>query len=269
MTICIYYFSGTGNTAWVVERLAAHLAELGHTVTATSCEHVAASVVDPKGCDAIGICFPVHGSFAPRTFRDFLEELPAGLGRPVFVVTTAAYFAGDTAWYATRPLQDKGYQPFLLGNVVMPNNIRLPVLSPLAIPSREKVARGLVSAERKTRKLADLIHRGSAHVEGTGLAGRLLGAMQRRFYDRTVALAFRGFFSDSSCTRCGWCVQHCPVRNIELAEAGVRFRDKCILCMRCYSFCPEEAIQSTERTKNANRYPRYQGPLGKPYPIEQ
>jgi formate hydrogenlyase subunit 6/NADH:ubiquinone oxidoreductase subunit I len=84
------------------------------------------------------------------------------------------------------------------------------------------------------------------------------------------ALTFRGFYADESCTRCGWCVQHCPVRNIEMteeaAEVGeVRFLDRCILCMRCYSFCPVQAIQSTERTKDVARYPRYPGPEGRPY----
>ncbi len=35
--------------------------------------------------------------------------------------------------------------------------------------------------------------------------------------------------------------------------------------MRCYSLCPHQAIQETEKTKNVEKYPRYQEPEGKPY----
>lgn len=50
------------------------------------------------------------------------------------------------------------------------------------------------------------------------------------------------------------------------AEDGVRFLDHCMMCMRCYSFCPQQAVQSTPRTMNLERYRRYQGPLGEALP---
>ena len=54
-------------------------------------------------------------------FRDYLEQLsPAD--KPLFAVTTAGYWADDTAWYAAQPLTRRGYQLFLCANVLMPNN---------------------------------------------------------------------------------------------------------------------------------------------------
>jgi len=96
MKIDIYYFSGTGNTAWVVRHLVEHLTELGDEVVATSCERVAGSDVNPAVCDVMGIAFPVHASFAPSLVRDFVAELPHAAGKPLFAVTTAGYAAGDT-----------------------------------------------------------------------------------------------------------------------------------------------------------------------------
>jgi ferredoxin len=115
-------------------------------------------------------------------------------------------------------------------------------------------------------RLAGWIHRRERRVEGTGFPGRLLGVIQRLGAEPLEALAFQGFYADESCTRCGWCVEHCPMQNIEMTEDAVRFLDRCILCMRCYSFCPTQAIQSTERTKDVERYPRYPGPENRPYP---
>ncbi|MEW6233713.1 MAG: EFR1 family ferrodoxin, partial [Chloroflexota bacterium] len=209
--INIYYFSGTGNTAWVVRRLAERLIGLGDEVTTTSCEQVDPSAVNPATCDVMGIAFPIHSSFVPPIFRDFLQELPPGAGKPLFAVTTAGYWAGDMAWYGVKPLEAKGYQPFLLSNVLMGNNLHLPVLSPLPVTRSEKMVRRLEIASRKVDRLANFIHQRKPHVEGIDPLGRLLGIAQRSVAESFEARAFKGFFADGGCTRCGWCVRHCPV----------------------------------------------------------
>jgi ferredoxin/flavodoxin len=266
MKIDFYYFSGTGNTAWVVRRLAERLTELGDEVVTASCERVAGSDVAPAACDVMGIAFPVHASFAPSLVRDFIAELPSAAGKPLFAVTTAGYAAGDTAWYAVRPLRARGYEPFVLANVLVANNLRLPVLSPLPIPSLEKLAHKLERASKQVDRLAGWIHRRERHVEGVGLFGRLLGVSQRLSVGPFEALAFKGFFADETCTCCGWCADHCPAHNIKTTDNGVEFLDRCMVCMRCYSFCPRQAIQSTEKTRDTERYQRYPGPEGRSYP---
>lgn len=265
MKINMYYFSGTGNTAWMVHRLAERLTELGDEVRVASCKQTRATAVDPADCDVMGIAFPVHASFAPSIFRDFLRDLPPGEGKPLFAITTAGFAAGDTAWQAVKPLRAKGYAPFLMSNVMMANNLRLPLLSPLPIPSQEDMPPKLERARQKVNWLANPIHRREPYVEGNGLLGRVLGIVQRAIVGPFESLAFRGFYADETCTRCGWCIQHCPGGNIALSDDGVLFGDDCILCMRCYSFCPHQAIQETEKTRNLEKYPRYQGPEGKPY----
>lgn len=260
MKIEFYYFSGTGNTAWVVDRLDERLTDLGDEVTVASCEQVAASDVDPAASDVMGLAFPVYASFAPALVRDFIAALPVVEEKPLFAVTTAGYVAGDTAWYAVRPLRAKGYEPFVLANVVVANNLRLPLLSPLPIPTRDEMVNRLERATEKIRRLAEWIHGRKHHVEGIGIFGRLLGLTQRLSVGPFEALAFKGFFADGTCTRCGWCVENCPVGNIEAEEGQIVFGGACMLCMRCYSFCPMEAIQCTDRTRDRKRYPRYSGP---------
>ena len=266
MRHCIFYFSGTGNTAWVVKHLAERLTGWGDEVTATSCENVPPADVVLGDCDVLGIAFPVYASFAPSLVRDFMAGLPVVKGLPLFVVTTAGAAAGDTAWYEAKALQNKGYEPFVLANVVVANNLRLPFLSPLPILSQDEMTPRLERALAKIEHLAGWIHNREHHVEGAGLFGRLLGIAQRVSAEPFEAVAFKGFFADGDCTRCGWCVGHCPVHNIEMTDEGVEFLDHCMLCMRCYSFCPGRAIQCTERTKNVKKYPRYSGPERQPYP---
>jgi ferredoxin/flavodoxin len=267
--INIYYFSGTGNTAWMVTRLAGRLTELGDEVTAVSCEDIASPDVDPAACDVMGVAFPVYGSLAPPIVRGFLDRLPSVAAKPLFAVTTAGYAAGDTGWWAVRPLRAKGYELFLVDNVVVANNLYIPPVDVLPVTPPEKLPRRLARAGIKIAKLADLIHRRERHVRGAGPLGLLMGFSQRVGMKYLERSAIKWLSVDESCTQCGWCVDHCPVHNIEMTGDGIEFLDRCMLCMRCYSFCPSQSIQATDKTKNAKRYRRYGGPEGRPYPADR
>jgi Pyruvate/2-oxoacid:ferredoxin oxidoreductase delta subunit/flavodoxin len=268
MRIDIFYFSGTGNTAWVVRRLAERLTALGDEVTAMSCEKVSPSDVDPAACDVLGFAFPVFASFAPPVVRSFLRSLPPGEGKSLFAVVTAGYAAGDTAWYATKPLLGRGYNPFLLCNVIVANNFYIPPMDVLPVTPPERLPARLERAGIKVAQIAQRIHQCGTHKEGIGVPGRLLGVLQRLAGEGFESRIFRPFYVDGDCTRCGWCVRHCPAGNIEMTEDGIRFLDCCHLCVRCYSFCSARAIQATKKTRNVRKYRRYGGPENQRYPFE-
>jgi ferredoxin/flavodoxin len=256
MKITILYFSGTGNTAWVVRQMARHLARLGDQVQAFSCEEVAPTDARLLDADVLGIAFPVHASWAPENLRATLEGLPPADGLPLFALACAGYAGGDAAWYAARPLAAKGYAPFLYANVFMPNNLLYP------IPGPEQVQRMLDKAGRKIERLAALIHGQRRHVEGVHPGGWLIGLLQRPLAGPVERWMSRRLFADETCNRCGRCVEHCPVGNIRLVDDGVRFGDDCLLCMRCYHQCPQQAIQWTGMTRNESTFRRYPGPDG-------
>jgi ferredoxin/flavodoxin len=256
MKISICYFSGTGNTAWVVGQLVQHLTALGEVAQAFSCEQVEPHDACLLHGDMLGIAFPVHGSWAPRNFRTFLEALPAGNGLPLFALACAGYAGGDAAWYAARPLAARGYRPFLYANVFMPNNLLYPV------PGPEQVQKILDKAGRKVARLASRIHARRRHVEGVHPWGWLIGLLQRPLAPPVERWMIRRLFADEGCTGCGWCAEHCPVGNIQVTGEQVRFGDACILCMRCFHHCPQQAIQWTELTRNESIFRRYPGPEG-------
>jgi ferredoxin/flavodoxin len=258
--IHIYYFSGTGNTAWVVRQLTDRLTALGDVAHGFSCEEI-----DPRdnpllSCDVLGLAFPVHGSWAPRVFREFLANLPPMTDVPLFAVACAAYAAGDAAWYAVRPLADKGYVPFLYANVFMPNNLLFPV------PKPEQVTRIVERARQKIEYLAPLIHEQQRHIEGLNPMGWLIGVIQRPPAEPVERWMSRHLFVDESCTHCGWCAEHCPVGNIALVGEEVHFGDSCIHCLRCFHQCPQQAVQWTNLSRNRSVFRRYRGPNGRYHP---
>ena len=260
--ITILYFSGTGNTAWVVERLARRLAELGDAVQSFSCEETDPHNFVVTDCEALGLAFPVHSSWAPKSFRSFLTQLPPADGKPLFVIACAAYFGGDAAWYAARPLAAKGYRPFLYANIFMPNNL-------YPVPEPEQVKKITEKAGNKIDKIAPLIHQRRRHIEGVHPLGWLVGYVQRMGFGPMERAAQRYIFADETCTRCGRCVEHCPVGNIEMAQEGVRFLGHCTFCARCFHQCPQQAIQFTNATRNQARFRRYPGPNGRYRPSKR
>ena len=261
--ICIFYFSGTGNTAWSVHKLAEKLNAFNYQVKLLSCEHEMNIASEINNCDMVGLAFPIHSSFAPLLFRDFLKKLPECTNKPLIALTTAGYVAGDVLWYTLKPLENKGYIPRVFSNIIVGNNMHLPVLSPLRVTKPDRLPKKLEKAEKKIEKMASCIKEGTLHIEGIGPFGRLLGLVQRGIADNFESFAFKGFHSDEKCVQCGWCIKNCPNHSIEEDNEGVKFLDSCILCMRCYSFCPYHAIQMTDKTKNMRKYKRYTGPEGK------
>jgi ferredoxin/flavodoxin len=275
MKITIVYFSGTGNTAWVVQELARQLAGLGDEVAAYSCETIEPRDERLLDGDVLGLAFPVHGSWAPRPVRAFLAGLPPGDGRPLFALACAAYAGGDAAWYAARPLAARGYVPFLYANVYMPNNLIYPV------PTREQVPPILEKAGRKIARLAPLIHERRRHLEGVHPGGWLIGLLQRPLAKPLEGWAARRLVADETCTHCGWCAEHCPVGNIEVVDGEahgeevrgeyirgefIRWGDDCLLCLRCFHGCPRQAIQWGDLTRNESTFRRYPGPDGRYHP---
>lgn len=260
MKINIYYFSGTGNTAWVVKCLSDKLKNLGNEVSYLSCEEVKSSTIDLDRIDMVGIVFPIHSSFPPRIFQEFLLSLPSAKKIPLFAIATAGYTAGDVAWYSVQELKSKGYEPFLFSNIIMGNNLHLPRISPLPVTTATKMKERLKKAELKITKLSELINSKKIHREGVSILGRLLGITQRAIAEKFAHWAFSGFCTDSSCTRCGFCIKNCPINSIKIKDDNIIFLEKCMLCMRCYSFCPTKSIQYTEKTTNLRKYGRYNGP---------
>jgi len=148
----------------------------------------------------------------------------------------------------------------------MPNNFFIPKMDVLPVTPPERVPRFLERAARRVARLARRIHAQERHIEGTGIIGRLGGALQRWGYSTFESRMLARFSADEQCTGCGWCVRHCPTQSWELRDGKAHFMDRCIFCMRCYSFCPVQAIQATEKTRRVTKYRRYQGPEGKRYP---
>lgn len=243
--VAICYFSGTGNTAYIVGLAEEAFSSRGITVDIFRIEdwlRGACPVFSPTGYDMIGIAHPVLGFGSPGIIHDFVASLPHVDGMRVFVLKTAADYhsVNNSASHSViKALRRKGYRPFYDEVIAMPSNWLVGYDDQLNRQLVE-VAHGRVTAA-VSRILAHE-HRTASNSLPVRLVLQAIGHLE----DRVGAKAFgRQLAANSNCTRCGKCARNCPARNIGLLSGQPRFGDSCMWCMRCIYDCPQGAIRGT------------------------
>ncbi len=253
--INIYYFSGTFNTKYVVSELKKKLESFDVQVKIYSCEN---KIIDYE-CDMIGIAFPIHSSYAPKIFEEFLANLPNVENKKLFGIVTSGYVAGDVLNYYTVDLMNKGYDPFLYRNIVVGNNLHLPKICPLKVTDKKVLEKRKSKINSELIDISKKIINLETDIRGNNILGRIFGFVQRFIKDNFEEKMFKGFYTSNECTQCKWCIVSCPRKNIKKINDGIFFEENCILCMRCYNGCPNFAIQYTKKTLDRKKYKRYYG----------
>lgn len=240
----LFYFSGTGNTQFVAERMADALERRGQAVSLFRLEDILKErcFVDYEAFSLIGIGHPVLGFGATGLVERFTEQLPAASGKPAFVFKTASsphYINHGASNLIMETLRRKGYEPFHNFILAMPCNFYMKY--------DERLNKQLVEAAvHKVERLAEEIStRTPRTLQISPLLEKLLRAVTYLEEEKGGKMFAQGLRTASSCNRCMKCVRDCPTSNITGGQEGIRFGQSCIWCMRCIYSCPRRAIQAT------------------------
>lgn len=244
----IFYFSATGNSRYVAERIAA----------ATGDE--ALSIAEwLEGCDcgaveretSVGIVSPTYAWGLPIVVRDFLRKLDL---RPepsyLWFVATYGTTPGQTGRFADDILREKGLNLSARFSVKMPDT-----WTPLFdLSDAGKVRRINEAAERCIDEAAARIRsrdRGDFMERKTPLLlSKAVHALEYDSMRRTSR-----FKVEDSCVGCGLCARNCPISVIEIREKKPAWTaDRCAMCLACLHRCPKFAIQYGNRTKSHGQY---------------
>lgn len=273
----ILFFSGTGNTEWVVRKIRDGLNERG-----VACESLAADTLQAECGRTIGrkpdesalrerlagflndssilvIAFPTYASDIPLPLRELLPLLPEGKGRKMASISTILMAGGDACLLPGQILEKRGYRPFLATYVKMPNNIKVPNFDFFELKNGEDLNHFHESAGKAVAEIVEELITQKAHQEGRSIGDYLLGASQRLGESLFEEMWIKNFFATAKCTKCTLCASTCPMGNISFAKGYPEFGRDCCVCLRCYSFCPVSAIQITARTIDEKKYVRYRG----------
>lgn len=234
--ICICYFSGTGMTQYVVNKLSDEILKSGHTIECFRIEDIQ-SEIDVAKYDLFGIAYPVHAFTTPKIVVDFVNRLVKADELDTFIIGTMGerspvnYAASDTL---IRKLTSKGYRVFYNQLFEMPSNFMIKY-------EDSKVQKILSNVSRDIPDIAkDIINHKAYRINGNP-AVRFLSVIGKAEWLGAPVMG-KFFYANSDCNLCGRCIRKCPKQNIVNKGEALHFKWKCSLCMRCVYQCPKQAI---------------------------
>jgi len=236
--LCVFYFSGTGMTKYVIEKLKLELKVQQVQADIFDIAKTQVADINIDVYDALGIAFPVHSFNAPKIVMDFARSLPQAGSMPAFIISTAGDYAAinfAAAKYLSRILCKKGFAVFYDRQFIMPSNF--------IIKYGEDKVRQLLSEANShiPATVQDIINR-VPYRQQSNFGAKMATFMGRaEWYGAKFMAKF--YYTNQNCIHCGICADNCPNHNITVAENRVRFKCRCGLCMRCLYICPHKALK--------------------------
>lgn len=245
----IFYFSGTGNSLYVAQKL--HEADGGELIDMASALKEKRFKYKVAEGEKIGIVFPVYFYGLPTIVAEFIGQIAIESDANPFIYTVITYggSSGNADKMLEKLLKQRNLQLNSSFSIEMPSNYVIMH----DVPDEEKQNLTLHSAEKQIEKIAELLavnKKGDFSHHGylaplTPLAYKLYGV-----YRKT-----KNFYATDACTNCGLCGEICPSNVIQLSSGKPEWiKEKCSHCSACINRCPAQAIQYGNATKKRGRY---------------
>ena len=222
----LFYFTGTGNSLYVAQKIAAETVAKLISIP---------QVIDEEreySDDSIGFIYPQYANGLPKIVRKFILKNKF----------SADYFFAVNLWafvHLGAIGEIAGILPLNYGAYLKtPNNFTFLLNSP---KNPEMV---LKKTEKHLAKIVrDIQGRKNKSIkprEGEGNATKYFGESK--------------FKVTQKCIKCGTCKGVCPVRNIVFEGDIIVFGHNCETCFACANLCPQHAIYSKERMLKRRQY---------------
>jgi Pyruvate/2-oxoacid:ferredoxin oxidoreductase delta subunit len=248
--ILIFYFTGTGNSGKVAEWIAQVASSMNIEAV---CMNIAnANVIDTPEVGALVVFIsPVHGFNYPPVMMRFITQFPKGKNDVALINTRAGMLIGKwitpglsgiTFYLSSAILKTKGYSIKSMFPVDLPSNwislhpgLNKPAVKYLHLKNKEKVTRfasQLLSGESNFKGLYDIVQ--DIVISPVAVLYYCVG---RFFFAKT-------YYASRDCTKCGLCIEQCPVKAIKWVDGRPFWTLTCESCMKCMSDCPTKAIET-------------------------
>lgn len=243
----IFYYTGTGNSRYVAQRIAESLGD-GLVSLNELIKTADASAIEAG--ERVVIVTPTYAWRIPRIVRDWLEKAELKGAKRVWFVMTCGSEIGNAAKYSRALAERKGLEYMGTAQVVMPENYIAMFDAPEVDEARRIVEKAQPDIDRAIAAIAD---------------GRAFTAPRDSIYDRFLSgpvnpvfysffVKSKAFTASDACIGCGKCARLCPTNSIELVDDRPVWGDGCTHCMACICYCPASAIEYGKKSLSKPRY---------------
>lgn len=246
----IFYFSGTGNSAWVARQLAEGQNE---DLLAIAGEINKNKEYTLKEGEKVGFVFPVYAWGPPEIVLRFIRQLKMGKPEYLFFVCTCGDDTGRIAQVFSAAIRQKGWQCVAGYSVTMPNTyVSLPGFD---VDPEEIEVQKIQNATARLRFINEEVaarvrmkqfncHEGAMPFTKTYVLRPLFNAF---------LMSPKPFHATEACIGCKKCERACPVYNITVTE-NPAWGSNCTQCLACYHACPVHAVQYGKLTDKKGQY---------------
>lgn len=232
----IFYFSATGNTKHVVDRIKRENEEIVSIENA-----IARNQYDYKVDDGrIGILTPTYDWGLPSVVYEFLEKVKFSFEtKPyIFYVGTYGTTTGSASAFVDSLLKAKKLKLDAKFDIKMPDTWT--VLFDLS--NKEKVNKKIENAEGEISKLITQLNNEITGKHMSLTTPLFIGNLGKKIYDNKTRKTSNLSVTDD-CIGCGLCARKCPVKAIEMIDKKpVWVKEECTMCLGCLHRCPKFAI---------------------------
>ena len=247
----IFYFSATGNSKYVAERIAA--ATDDHVIFLRDAIRSRYYQFDVSQEKRIGFVTPTYYYGLPSVVSFFLEKLrlTGYHDQYVYLVLTCGKTTGDAAGQMGKLLKSKGVTLSAQFGIPMVDNY-IP-LSKLADP--QEIEKELDAAEEYIDEARRVIR-----AKGTGDYNRCQGAAPGVVTTLAYSAYAHGrstkpFVVTDACIGCGLCQEIFPCGAITLTDGKPAWtKPQCVRCLGCLHRCPVKAIHWKRADEDRGRY---------------
>ncbi|VBB07337.1 flavodoxin signature [Lucifera butyrica] len=274
MKILILYFSGTGNTCFIAEKIRDELCRGNYDVQLSAVETFPPAKVDKF--DVLILGYPVYACDMPLFLQDYVNELTLPRTQKAILFSTMGFYSANAFRKIGRRLIRKGMVPLHFAEVKMPGSDGLVFMgkeSRYVMKVRSTNFNEAAMIKKAVAEIAGVVanlggangKRAEAKLPPVKWSGWIMGGLMSLIYKLVEKKMKRKFRADEQCIKCRLCERICPSRNIAVQEEVI-FADRCFLCMRCINQCPTEAIQIGAKTQGKFRW---KGPDGNYSPAKR
>lgn len=245
----VLYFSGTGNSEYVAQRIAKAIGDDTINIANRIKTGEDSKIQSDK---PYVIVAPTYAWQLPQLVRDWLLKASLTGNKDIFFVLTCGGSIGGAGHFVKKLADSLGMNYKGIAQVVMPDNY----IVMFTAPDKKEAVEIIDKAETVIDNIASDIAAGNMLETGAGIFKVLFTTfMNWGFYKQYVN--DKKFVVKDSCTGCGLCAEKCPKNNIAIEGGRPVWKGDCTHCMACICSCPSEAI---ECGKHSIGQPRYKCP---------
>ncbi len=255
MKIAIYYYSGAGNTKFIVKKINRQLKELQHETNLVKITNN--SILDVKNYDMYIVGFPIYDLTSPQLVKDLLANIK-DKNRPISFFCTKAFASGESIKELSELSNKYNLQTIATMELYMPATDAL-IFFAKPKTWNEKILKFFHSRniDKKINLFISKILEGNTvQIRGkwyTYLSFLIPQKTKDKFHSQYTKYIPEFYSQTDICIECMKCVKECPRDNIRLDEY-IKFDLNCDMCLHCVHHCPTESIQIGNFTQNNVRY---------------